>query len=116
VQGVFVIRLEAESPVTRMPRVYQLSVDRDLFGTWVVDIAFGRRGCQGRVMRVLAETEQAVRRLLQQRLRRRTAPFFCAIAPSAAARCPHPPRIRSAPSPAVATAGEGGAQRAALGG
>jgi hypothetical protein len=74
VQGVFVIRLEAESPVTRMPRVYQLSVDRDLFGTWVVDIAFGRRGCRGRVMRVLAETEQAVRRLLQQRLRRRTAP------------------------------------------
>jgi len=73
VQGIFVIRLEAESPVTRLPRVYQLSVDRDLFGTWVVDIAFGRRGCRGRVMRKLAETEQAVRRLLRQRLRRRTA-------------------------------------------
>ena len=73
-QGVFVIRLEALSPVTRMARVYQLSVDRDLFGTWVVDIAFGRRGRRGRVMRVLADTEQAVRRLLQQRLRRRTAP------------------------------------------
>ena len=73
-QGIFVIRLEAQSPVTRLPRVYQLSVDRDLFGTWVIDIAFGRRGCRGRVMRVLAETEQAVRCLLHQRLRRRTAP------------------------------------------
>ena len=59
VQGLFVIRLEAQSPATRLPRVYQLSVDRDLFGTWVVDIAFGRRGRRGRVMRVLAETEQA---------------------------------------------------------
>ena len=73
-QGVFVIRLEALSPATRIKRVYQLSVDRDLFGTWVVDIAFGRWGCRGRVLRVLADTEQAVRRLLQQRLRRRTAP------------------------------------------
>jgi hypothetical protein len=74
VQGHFVIRLEAESPITRLPRVYQLSVDRDLFGTWVVDIAFGRRGRRGRVMRVPADTEQVVRRLLRQRLRRRTAP------------------------------------------
>ncbi len=73
-QGVFVIRLEALSPATRIRRVYQMSVDRDLFGTWVVDIAFGRRGCRGRVLRVLADTEHAVRRLLQQRLRRRTAP------------------------------------------
>jgi hypothetical protein len=74
VQGHFVIRLEALSPATRMPRVYQLSVDRDLFGSWVVNVAFGRQGCRGRAMQVLADTEQAVRRLLRQRLRRRTVP------------------------------------------
>ena len=73
-QGHVVIRLEALSPATRMPRVYQLSVDRDLFGSWVVHIAFGRQGRRGRAMQVLAETEQAVRRLLRQRLRRRTVP------------------------------------------
>ena len=71
-QGHVVIRLEALSPATRTARVYQLSVDRDLFGSWVVHIAFGRQGCRGRAMQVLAETEQAVRRLLRQRLRRRT--------------------------------------------
>ncbi len=73
-QGHFVIRLEAQSPVTRVPRVYQLSVDRDLFGRWIVHIAFGRLGCRGRALRVLVDTEQAVRRVLRQRLRRRTAP------------------------------------------
>jgi hypothetical protein len=74
VQGHFVIRLEAQSPVSRVARVYQLSVDRDLFGSWMVHIAFGRLGCRGRVLRVIAETDQAVRRILRQRLRRRTAP------------------------------------------
>jgi hypothetical protein len=74
VQGHFVIRLEATSPGARIPRVYQMSVDRDLFGSWVVHIAFGLRGRSGRVLRVLAETEQAVRRVLRQRLRRRTRP------------------------------------------
>ena len=71
-QGHFVIRLEATSPGGRSQRVYQMSVDRDLFGSWVVHIAFGLRGSRGRVLRVLAETEQAVRRVLRQRLRRRT--------------------------------------------
>jgi len=74
VQGHFVIRLEAPSPAGRGARVYQMSVDRDLFGSWVIDIAFGPRGARGRVMRILAETEQAVRRVLRQRLRRRTRP------------------------------------------
>jgi hypothetical protein len=74
VQGHFVIRLEALSPATRIPRVYQLSVDRDLFGSWIVHVAFGRRGCRGRVMQVVADTEQAVRRVLRRRLSRRTAP------------------------------------------
>lgn len=68
------IRLEAQSPAGRVPRVYQLSVDRDLFGSWIVLVAFGRQGCRGRVMRVIADTEQTVRRVLRQRLRRRTAP------------------------------------------
>jgi hypothetical protein len=74
VQGHFVIRLEAQSPAGRVPRVYQMSVDRDLFGSWIVHVAFGRQGCRGRVMRVIADTEQAVRRVLRQRLKRRTAP------------------------------------------
>ena len=68
------IRLEAHSPAGRVPRVYRMSVDRDLFGSWIVHVAFGRQGCRGRVMRVIADTEQTVRRVLKQRLRRRTAP------------------------------------------
>lgn len=51
-----------------------MSVDRDLFGSWIIHIAFGPLGSRGRVMRVLAETEQAVRRVLRERLRRRTRP------------------------------------------
>jgi hypothetical protein len=74
VQGHFVIRLEAPSPAGRAARVYQMSVDRDLFGSWIIHIAFGPHGRRGRVMRILAETEQAVRRVLRQRLRRRTRP------------------------------------------
>ncbi len=73
-QGHLVIRLEGQSPVTRIHRVYRMSVDRDLFGSWVVHVAYGPLGGRGRVMQVLLETEQAVRRLLRQRLRRRTAP------------------------------------------
>jgi hypothetical protein len=51
-----------------------MSVGRDLFGTWVVDISFGQLGCRGRALRLLADTETVVRRILRQRLRRRTAP------------------------------------------
>lgn len=74
VQGHLVIRLEARNPVSRHQRIYQLSIDRDLFGAWIIDIRFGLLGCRGRVLRMLVDTEAAVRRIVRDRLRRRTAP------------------------------------------
>lgn len=74
VQGHLVIRLEARNPVSWHQRIYQLSVDRDLFGAWIIDIRFGLLGYRGRALRVLANTEAAVRRIVRERLRRRTAP------------------------------------------
>ena len=42
------IKLEARSAVHRCFRVYQIDVDTDLFGVWLVEMSYGRIGGLGR--------------------------------------------------------------------
>ena len=42
------IKLEARSAVHRCFRAYQIDVGADLFGTWLVEMSYGRIGRRGR--------------------------------------------------------------------
>ena len=42
------IKLEARSAVHRCFRAYQIDVDTDLFGVWLVEMSYGRIGGLGR--------------------------------------------------------------------
>jgi hypothetical protein len=45
----FRISLEARNPARRCLRQYRVEAGTDLFGVWVVEIAYGRSGTAGRV-------------------------------------------------------------------
>lgn len=63
--------LEAKSPERRHFRTYGLDVGVDLLGHWIVDVTFGRIGCQGRCIRYYIASENDARRLIRAILRRR---------------------------------------------
>ena len=47
----FAITLEARNPDAGHWRSYQIEMCRDLFGYWQIEIAYGRIGTRGRVLR-----------------------------------------------------------------
>jgi hypothetical protein len=65
----FRIVLEAKNPDRRCFRQYRVEAGTDLFGTWVVEISYGRIGTAGRA--VLCRS--AARRLTEGILKRRAS-------------------------------------------
>lgn len=69
---VFGVLLEARDPERNRWRSYRVEAGRDLFGTWLVEVTFGRIGSpRGRTVRYVAGDEQAAQRLARACLRRR---------------------------------------------
>ena len=69
---VFSARLEARDPERNRWRSYRVEAGRDLFGTWVVAVTFGRIGAaRGRTVTHVAGDEFGARRLVRACLRRR---------------------------------------------
>ena len=67
----FSVTLEARNPDRQHYRSYTVSAGRDLFGTWIVEIRFGRIGCAGTLVTYSAADELAARKLVRQCLARR---------------------------------------------
>lgn len=70
-RGEMFVRLQAVDPAQRMARGYELSVGRDLFGLWVVEVRYGRLGARGRLQRLSAIDESGAAAIVTERLRRR---------------------------------------------
>src|SRR5271165_7079024 len=71
----FRIILEARNPARRCSRQYHVEVGTDLFGSWVVEITYGRIGTAGRSRCYVVRDEEEARHLARSILKRRvTAP------------------------------------------
>jgi predicted DNA-binding WGR domain protein len=69
------IRLEARAPERRCFRAYEIAAGQDLFGFWMVEMAYGRIGTRGRTKtRSFSSHGDAVRRIQACLQRRATAP------------------------------------------
>lgn len=69
--NVFTALLEARDPALGRFRSYRLEAGPDLFGTWLVEVTYGRIGTPGRRLRYAAGDEAEARKLVQHSLRRR---------------------------------------------
>jgi hypothetical protein len=67
--NAFSALLEARDPALGRFRSYRLEAGTDLFGTWLVDVTYGRIGAAGHRLRYVAADE--ARKLVHQTLRRR---------------------------------------------
>jgi hypothetical protein len=73
--NAFSALLEARDPALGRFRSYRLEAGTDLFGTWLVEVTYGRIGSSGRSLRYVATGEAEARKLVLHCLRRRaTAP------------------------------------------
>lgn len=63
--------LRAENPARNCQRAYAIAVDRDLFGTWCVSLAWGRIGRPGRGKRHAFDDHGAALAFARVQLRRR---------------------------------------------
>jgi hypothetical protein len=69
--NAFSALLEARDPALGRFRSYRLEAGRDLFGTWLVEVEYGRIGAAGHRLRYVAQDEAEARKLVHQTLRRR---------------------------------------------
>lgn len=69
--NTFSALLEARDPALGRFRSYRLDVGCDLFGTWLVEVTYGRIGTPGRRLRFVADDEDEARKLVHKTLRRR---------------------------------------------
>jgi hypothetical protein len=67
----FFATLEARDPSLGRMSSYHLKAGTDLFGTWLVDVVYGRIGARGRRIRHVAQNKDVARKLVRRRLRRR---------------------------------------------
>jgi hypothetical protein len=67
----FYVMLEARNPESGHYRAYRLEAGQDLFGTWLVDMTYGRIGSRGRTLRYLARDEAEAKKLVRRSLRKR---------------------------------------------
>lgn len=71
----FAIQLEACDPARNIWRSYCITAGQDLFGNWIVAMNYGRIGSRGTTKTIVLADEEAVRRYVQQCLKKReTAP------------------------------------------
>ena len=67
------IYLEAIDPAKNCFRFYSIEVGRDLFGTWLVDVTYGRIGTRGRTVSYGADNEAAAMGIVNAKLRQRAS-------------------------------------------
>jgi len=67
----FHLALEAENTERRCHRSYTIMASMDLFGTWIVEIWFGRIGSRGRSMRYAFGELEKAQKLVRMACRRR---------------------------------------------
>ena len=68
---VFRAVLEARDPSINCARMYRLEAGPDLFGVWLVEIAYGKIGTQGHRKRYVVDDEQSACKLVKQKMQRR---------------------------------------------
>jgi hypothetical protein len=77
----FRITLEARNPARRCSQHYRVEAGTDLFGSWVVEISYGRIGTAGWSRSYVVRDEGEARHLAQSILKRRaTAPRRIGVA------------------------------------
>ena len=82
------IKLEARSAVHRCFRAYQIDVDTDLFGVWLVEMSYGRIGGLGRSKIRSFTTIEGAQAQVHACLRKRaTAPRRIGVAYRVRTRC-----------------------------
>jgi hypothetical protein len=69
--NAFSALMEARDPVLGRFRSYRLEAGSDLFGTWQVEVTYGRIGTPGRRLRYVADDQTEARKIVQNSLRRR---------------------------------------------
>lgn len=69
----FTAILEAKNPAKDCFRSYRLEAGTDLFGTWVVEVTFGRIGARGRTLSYSVSDEAETRRLVRTTFRKRSS-------------------------------------------
>ncbi len=65
------IALEAHDDTANHHRAYVVALSRDLFGTWVVTVRYGRTGRLGQQRRQTVDSLEQARALVRQHLQRR---------------------------------------------
>jgi predicted DNA-binding WGR domain protein len=65
------VELEARDPARNVWRRYAVSAAPDLFGTWLVEVSFGRIGAPGRTRASAYSDESSARAFARRCLRRR---------------------------------------------
>ena len=68
---VFSTLLHADYPAFNRRRAYYIEAGSDLFEQWFVEIHYGRIGCKGKHKVFLVESEQAAKKQVKIRLRKR---------------------------------------------
>jgi predicted DNA-binding WGR domain protein len=96
------IKLEARSAVHRCFRAYQIDVDTDLFGVWLVEMSYGRIGGLGR---------SKIRSFADRRRSGTSACLLTKACDRATSDWGRLPRARSCPTRAVVPAGPCGSSR-----
>jgi predicted DNA-binding WGR domain protein len=75
------ITLEARSSARRCFRAYEIAAGTDLFGTWLVEMSYGRIGTMGRAkVRSFASTAEALAQVNACLRKRETAPRRIGVA------------------------------------
>ena len=75
------ITLEARSSARRCFRAYEIAAGTDLFGTWLVEMSYGRIGTMGRAkVRSFATTDDALAQVNACLRKRATAPRRVGVA------------------------------------
>lgn len=64
--------LEARHPRLDLFRSYRIQAGTDLFGTWTVEVTYGRIGTGGQCIRYALGSEDEARDLVRKTLRRRS--------------------------------------------
>lgn len=65
--------LQARCDAKNLARSYEITVSKDLFERWIIELAWGRIGAAGSRLRVSFESETAARQFIERTLSRRAS-------------------------------------------
>jgi predicted DNA-binding WGR domain protein len=67
------VLLNADCPQLNIRRSYLIEAGQDLFDNWIVEINYGRIGCQGKKRVILLDDEEGTKKEVIKCLRRRAS-------------------------------------------